>query len=394
MKKLFVLLLAVIMAGCGSETVQQNREVSAADNYRTVCEYIAGYMQPAPGGRYELLRHTDGSADILYTDIATATRKPLGGDTTVEIAHEVVTGIFVRDGYLYHYSHGAPLGMKEEEDEAVLYQYDMDGKLLQACRLGRNIEPDMDSAVVSDGKWLYFTGSELMYENGKVTESTSHIYAVNQENMEIKKVYTPQQAAVDIICGYRNSLVTEVTYYKTDKDGNREFKTGIELLDMKTLERKPLFTTSNLWYSMCDGKLYNPYDTNGSIKIYDLEKQEETTVEVVKDARMLKNGYVAVNIITERYAFLSFEYYNNMPGENYVYDFETDTLSPAPDFCEIPYLYSEESGYYMVQTGYDKVPVAEDFYTVYDIRYALITPEDYHSGTENLIPVTNIIEYR
>jgi len=115
---------------------------------------------------------------------------------------------------------------------------------------------------------------------------------------------------------------------------------------------------------------------------------------LVSDAEMLKNRHIAVNFITDRYAFLYAEYYNNMPGEKYVYDFETDTLSPAPDFCEMPCLYSEESGYYIVQTGYEKVPVAEGFYSVYDIHYSLITPDDYHSGNANLISIKNEIEYR
>ena len=394
MKKLLSVLLALAVVGCSKEPAPRNREVPVAENYYTVCEYIAGYIQPAPGGRYELLRHTDGSADIIYTDIATATRKPLGADTTVEIPHDVVTGIFTRDGYLYHYFHGAPLGMKEENDTAVLYQYTPEGKLLQTCEIGTDIEPDMDSAVVSDGKWLYFSGSELVYEDGKVAESTSHIFAINQDNMEIKKVYSPQQASVDIICGYKGSLVTETEYHSNDKNGNQQSKSRLEILDMETLERKPLSATAGLWYCLCEGKLYNPYDVNGSIKIYDLEKMKETTVVRVKDAEMLKDRHIAVNFITDRYAFLSAEYYNNMPAENYIYDFETDTVYPAPDFCEMPYLYSDKNGYYIVQTGYEKVTVAQGFYSVYDIRYALITPEDYHSGNKNLIPIKNGIQYR
>ena len=394
MKKLLSFLLALAVAGCSKEPVPQNREVPPADNYHTVCEYIAGYMHTAPGGRYELLRHTDGSADIVYTDIATATRKALGADTTVEIPHDVVTGIFYRDGYLYHYFHGAPLGMKEENDTAVLYQYTPEGKLLQTCEIGTDIEPDMDSAIVSDGKWLYFSGSELVYEDGKVAESTSHIFAINQDSMEIKKVYTPQQASVDIICGHKGSLITEIHYYSNDTNGNTWYKSHIEILDMKTLERKPIFTTENLWYTLCEGKLYSPYDINGSIKIYDLEKLEETTVTLVSDAELLKDRHIAVNFATDRYVFLSAEPYTNMPGENYVYDFKTDTLSVAPVFCEMPYLYSSENDCYIVQTGYDKVTVAEGFYSVYDIHYALITPEDYHNGNENLTPIKNEIEYR
>ncbi|MBQ3008551.1 MAG: hypothetical protein IJD80_03075, partial [Oscillospiraceae bacterium] len=301
--------------------------------------------------------------------------------------------IFARDGYLYHYFNGAPPGM-EEDVAAVLYQYDTNGNLLQVCKIGADVELDMNSAVVSDGRCLYFSGREAVCENGKPAERISHIFAIDQENMEIKKVYTPHQATVDIISGYKGSLVAEFEYPGKDKNGDVQFRSRVELLDMKTLERKPLFTTTNLWYNLCEGKLYNPYDVDGGIKIYDLENRKETTVILTDDTEMLKNGHISVNFITDRYVFLSVEYYGNMLTENYIYDFETDGLSPAPDFCGMPCLYPEDSGYYIVQTGEQKVSVSEGFYSVTDIYYSLITPDDYHNGNENLMPIKNEIEYR
>ena len=147
MKRLFVLLLVVLLTACGGK-----------QDCTTLCSYIGGEIQPGPGGWYEVIRHTDDTIDIVYTDILSATRSPLGGDTAIPVPHGAVGGIFVTQTHLYYFDSGFPQAMGITPNPQTLYQFSLTGSLENTIKLPDEIFISTDSAVITDGEMMYFVG--------------------------------------------------------------------------------------------------------------------------------------------------------------------------------------------------------------------------------------------
>ena len=134
MKKLIAVVLAIMLAGCANTPLEEATG-QKQQNFTTVCQYISGEMAGAENGWYEIMRHTDGSADILFTDIATATRTPASQQAKLDTPYGSLGGIFVSDGYVYYYHYGFPPGMNKTENPSCIYQYSADGSLIQSAEL-------------------------------------------------------------------------------------------------------------------------------------------------------------------------------------------------------------------------------------------------------------------
>lgn len=162
MKRLFVFLLALILTACGGQ-----------QEYTTLCSYIGGEIQPGPGGWYEVIRHTDDTIDIVYTDILSATRSPLGGDTAMPVHHGAVGGIFVTQTHLYYFDSGFPQAMGITPNPQTLYQFSLTGSLENTIKLPDEIYISTDSAVITDGEKIWFVSDD--------------VYVFDTENLTFKK---------------------------------------------------------------------------------------------------------------------------------------------------------------------------------------------------------------
>lgn len=154
MKRLFIFMLAVLLTACGGK---QDRT--------TLCSYISGEIQPGPGGWYEVIRHTDDTIDIVYTDISSATRAPLGGDTAMPVPHGAVGGIFVTQTHLYYFDSGFPQAMGITPNPQTLYQFSLAGRLENTVTLPDDIDISIDSAVITDGEMIYFVADSAFSFN-------------------------------------------------------------------------------------------------------------------------------------------------------------------------------------------------------------------------------------
>ena len=143
MKKLFIVLLVLLMTGCGSFP-QKDAAVVDNNGLATVCQRISGEKTSGGNGWYELIRHTDGTADILFTDIATATRAPLAGTKAIDATYGSLSGIFIADGFLYYYFYGFPENMNRPDVYSALYQYDLKGNIIQSVIFDNNIRFSID----------------------------------------------------------------------------------------------------------------------------------------------------------------------------------------------------------------------------------------------------------
>lgn len=150
MKRLFVLLLALLFTACGGK-----------QEYTTLCSYISGRLQLGPGGWYEVVRHTDDTVDIVYTDIQSATRAPLGGDTVMPVPHGAVGGVFATQSHIYYLDCGFPPAMGITPNPQTLYQFTFDGSLENSIILPADIYISTDSAVITDGEKIWFVSDNV-----------------------------------------------------------------------------------------------------------------------------------------------------------------------------------------------------------------------------------------
>ena len=375
MKKLFVILLAFIMTGCNSFP---QRDAGTVENYglTTVCQRISGEKTAGKNGWYELIKHTDGTADITFTDISTATRSPLADATAIDSPYGSLSAVFVADGYVYHYFYGFPESMGKEENNSILYQYDTGGKLLQKKVFEAEEKFTIGSAVVSDGENLYFSG----YGNEKF-----NIYTVNQNNLDAQTFYQSDDQ-FKLTGGYKNQLVLFVI-----KDGKRT----MELLDTFTLERKVLFETRFPWYMLDENRLYNYQDQKGVLKTYSLENGRQSDIRLFDKDDRVNNWQIPYGATGGRYLAVYTSQYEGNYEKAYIYDLHTEKLTEVQRFYgkAVPAKIGDRI-YYLAPASEQRVFLNSGLTERIDYNYIIVSLENLCDGNRNNIKVENQIEYR
>ena len=375
MKKLFSVLLAVLMVGCGN-VAQQGPAVEESKNLTTVCSYLSGEIKGADNGWYEVMRHSDGTADIVYTDVSAGTRSVFGDARSINVPYGSLSAVFVADGYVYHYFYGFPESMGKEENNSILYQYDTDGKLLQTKVFEAEEKFTIGSAVVSDGENLYFSG----YGNEKF-----NIYTVNQNNLEAQTFYQSDDQ-FELTGGYKNQLVLFVI-----KDGKRT----MELLDTFTLERKVLFETRFPWYMLDENRLYNYQDQKSVLKTYSLENGRQSDIRLFDKDDCVNNWQIPYSATGGRYLAVYTSQYEGNYEKAYIYDLHTEKLTEVQRFYgkAVPAKIGNQI-YYLAPASEQRVFLNSGLTERIDYNYIIVSLENLCDGNGNNIKVENQIEYR
>ncbi len=375
MKRILGILLAVVMVGC-SKVAVENTTVDDTKNLTTVCHYLSGDIKGAHGGWYEVVRHSDGTADIVYTDMAQGIRTEFGDYSTINVPYGSLSAVFTADGFVYHYFYGFPESMKKEENNSVLYLYDTDGTLLQSQVFEKDQKFTIGSAVVSDGEKLYFSGCNNEKYN---------IYTVDQSTLEINTLYQSNDQFT-LKGGYKNQLVLFVT-----KDGKRT----IELLDYATLQRKALFETRFSWDMMTSGAMYNYQDNTGTLKTYNLETGRQSDIQLFDKDDCVNNWQIPYSATEDRYLAIYTSQYDGNWEKAYIYDLQTEKLTEIQRFYgkAIPTQISGQI-YYMVPVSENRIFLNNALTERIDYNYIIISLENLIGGKDEKIHIENQIEYR
>lgn len=374
MKKLLAVLLVFLMAGCGSFPP---KDTAAVENngLATVCQRISGEKTPGENGWYELIRHTDGTADILFTDITEATRAPLAGTEAMDAPYGSLSGIFVSDGFLYYYFYGFPETMNKPEVNSALYQYDLKGNLIQSVIFDNNIRFSIDSAVISDGEKLYFCS-----EN----QGKSIIYTVNQQNLDVQKLYESNDSFV-LTGGFENRLILYV----------KGVSNRMESVDITTFERKTLFETKFQWHMLDSSNLYNYQNHRDRLEIYSLKSEKLKTFTNFVKKDVIKNIHLPYPAVNDRYIFIHASLDSGYEEKSYIYDISTGKLTKVTSYADAPLgLCADGQIYFLVPKDKVTILLNGGFNKRTEYNYAIVTLEDYISGKTPAVYVTDKTEYR
>lgn len=374
MKKLIVVLLALMMTGCGSFPLKDSDAVEN-NGLATVCQRISGEKTSGEKGWYELIRHTDGTADILFTDITTATRAPLAGTEAMDAPYGSLSGIFVADGFLYYYFYGFPETMNKPEVNSALYQYDLKGNLIQSVIFDNNIRFSINSAVISDGEKLYFYSDN---------QGKSIIYTVNHIDLKIQKLYESNDNFV-LTGGFENRLVL---YGKGDS--NR-----METLDVATLERELLFETKFQWHILDSSNLYNYQNNTDRLEIYSLKNGMVKTFTDFAKKDNIKNMHLPYPAVNDRYIFIHTSLDSGYEEKSYIYDISAGKLTEVTSYADAPLgLDADGQIYFLVPKDKVTILLNGGFNKRTEYNYAIISLEDYISRKTPAVYVSDKTEYR
>ncbi len=395
MKKLLALIMTALLVACSTSDISdesvQKAEPTENINLTAVCPYISGEIRPGPGGWYEEMHHTDGTTDIIFTDISTGMRKKLSDETTLDTPYGCVTGLFLRDGYLYHYSNGYPITMNKSDNVSALYQFSPDGQLLNSTEYPQDIKFTTFSAVVSDSENLYFAGNNITYNYEKPSSTKRCIYAVNQNDLSVKEIFRSDDCGITLIGGYKNRLILEVT--ETTDEGN--FSRTVELMDITDFSREKLFETRYRWYMLDDKTLYNDYDEKGVLKTYCLDKKKAENITLFDSNSQLNNWNIPVSNIYDGQMFIRTSQYEGNYEKSYVYDYYSKKLTEVTHYYGLPYI-SELNGekYCLITSGTKRVFLNNGISERADNIYAISSFENYIDSKDNIQYVKNEIDYR
>lgn len=394
MKRLLAIILAISLAGCSAAETPDKTAQNITDkniNLTTVCPYVSGEIISGPGGWYEEMHHTDGTTDILFTDISTGVRSVLSEETTLPTPYGCVTGIFFSDGYLYRYSDGYPVSMKKDGNVSSLHQFSADGKLLNQTEYPQEIKFTQYSSVVSDGKNLYFAGNNVTYNGADVTSLSPCIYSVNQQDLSVKEIFRPDAYSIKLIGGHKNNLIVNICR----KDGNNTFIRTVELLDLTDFSSEKLFESRYDWHMLNETKLVNHMDQKGTLKIYDLESRKAEAVTLFGKEDHLNSWVIPAANIYDSRIFIRISQYEGNYEKSYVYDYADNKLTEVIHYYGLPYVSSRNGEKYcLIPQRFIRVFFNNGLTERADYKYVLSPYEDYIGSIENIIDITNEINYR
>ncbi len=383
MKKLFALLLAIILISCITD-----KKDSPADNQRftMICRQIssvASDVWAAENGWYELFRYTDGTADILFTDLSTGVRKPLQNEKIIT-PYGVMNGMFIADNKIYHYSYCYPESLNIEYRPGILYQYSTNGTLLKSVEMEESVLLCMDSAVISDDEFIYLVGEDIKYDRKNLC-----LFSIDTKNLAIKKVYEFDKNVLNLKGCYENSLI--FTSVRQLDEGSKVFP--ILLLDMDTLELSTLCEAETTLEMLNNTKLYQHKNQNTNL-VYDIKKQQYSTLTFFDNANEIK--ILSVSHTAEADGKLIIKTQQGDLLKDYVYDYYSGKLAPVKWYYhDMPYyLNNGQTGYFLVPTSKEKHPLPGLPVNTNDRTFAIITAEDYYNGVDNPVYVKNEIDYR
>lgn len=380
MKKLLAFMLAVLLTGCSGDvqevTTTEDTTAENTANLTTVCHSLSGEIKGGENGWYEVMRHSDGSADLIYTDIETGIRAEFGQYSTINAPYGSLSAVFAADGFVYHYFYGFPESMNKAENSGFLYQYDTQGNFLQALVLDKRTKFPIGSSVVSDGEKLYFSG----YDGEK-----SNIYSIKQSKLEPEIIYQSDDRFT-LYGGYENRLVLFVI-----KDGTRTMET----LDMATLERKVLLQTKFPWKMLDDSRLYSYQDSPGILKIYDLETDIRKDTKLFSETDCVNSWQIPYPAADGRYLSVYTSQYEGNLEKAYIYDLQTEKLAEVQRFYgkAIPAAIGEEV-YCIAPVNEDRIYLNNALTERIDYNYIIISLENLLAGNSHKTAVENQIDYR
>ncbi|MBQ5325698.1 MAG: hypothetical protein J6K80_00725, partial [Oscillospiraceae bacterium] len=351
----------------------------------TVCRQVSARMsdvQSTKDGWYELFKHTDGTAEILYTDLATGVRKPLRTDNPIVTPYGIMNGMFIADNRIYHYSYAYPQSMNIEYRPGIMYQYSTDGKLLNRVEMDGSIVLDMGSAIVYDGKYIYITGEDIKSGNDNLC-----LYSINTLNMDVEKIYSFDETVIRLDGCYENSLVFDAMRLN---DNQPDYY--IMALDIDTLKVKTLFDPVSSMVQL-GNKLFFEHNKRNINITYDVTTQKYGEMKFFDNASGI--NILSISRTAENDGKLLIKTRRGEELKDYVYDFNTGKISPVNwYYYDTPYfLDGAEADYFLVPMGKAKHSLPGLHVSVSDRTFAIIAAEDYYSGKDNLIYVKNEIIY-
>lgn len=382
MKRLFALLLAFIMVACSADVKNKDN-----DNLQltTVCRQVSARMsdiQSTKEGWYELFKHTDGTAEILFTDLATGVRKPLHTEFPIITPYGIMNGMFIADNKIYHYSYAYPESMNIEYRPGIMYQYSTDGKLLNTVEMDESVLLDMSSAVVYDGKFIYISGEDLNAGNDNLC-----LYSINTENMNVEKIYSFDETIVRLDGCYKNNLIfTSIVR----KENTPEYY--IMLLNIDTMEMTALCKPETTMVQLGDDMFFENNRRNIN-RTYDITTQQYGEIKFFDDDSGI--NILSISLTAEHDGKLLIKTRHGEELKDYVYDFTTGKIKPLNwYYYDMPYfLDGEDTDYFLLPTGKEQHPLPGLPVSVKDRTFAIITADDYYNGKDNLIHVQNEINY-
>ncbi|MBR4036244.1 MAG: hypothetical protein IKJ05_05895 [Oscillospiraceae bacterium] len=381
MKKLCILLLALILAGCSTNLTAENTNKELV----TVCRQVSARMsdvQSTEDGWYELFKHTDGTAEILFTDLSTGIRKPLQTENPIVTPYGIMNGMFIAGDKIYHYSYAYPESMNIEYRPGILYQYSTDGKLMNSVEMDEAVVLDMGSAVVYDGKHIYITGEDMNTGN-----DTLCLYSINTVSMGVEKIYSFDESIMRLDGCYKNSLIFEAM---THNDNKPDY--CIMILDMDTMEMKTLFTPESSMVQLGE-KLFFEHNKKNINATYDVTTRNYGKMKFFDDSSGINIMFLSRTAEADGKLLIKTRQGEEL--KDYVYDFNTGKTSQVNwYYYDMPYfLDGKDTDYFLVPIAKEDHPLQELPVNARDRKFAIITAEDYYNGKDNLMYVKNEINY-
>ncbi len=337
------------------------------------------------GCAYTIIRHSD-TIEIGIIDLETATIKPLGEETAVEKVG--AASLFFTDGYLYLVQNDS-IHSYSGKVYQNWYQFSPDGKLLNNITVPDYIV-GIGTDFVSDGKKIYFTGSDM--------EENEGIISIDHETMTVENFYDYDDDSDYMLMGASNDrfVIKEIVVSKAD-DGVLWQKSNYFLLDPQTYEKEYIIEQSDYLRELFgDNYITCPAD-GGGIEVYNITSGESTVISLPQ----AEKGFLHYNyelLLTQNH-FLP-KYFDAETREKEIYyicNTQTGSYLEIDGSTAIkgvlPNIAACVDGYYLTETPGDIITVPNGKEVV-DFSYSWIKVSDLLSGKQNYTPITKKFEYR
>lgn len=441
-KKIFCVLLVVCMAaglfacadGSKSDIISGDENTANKSNKNGVTYTLLGYIMSVNkvctgSGYYDIVTHTDGSANMMYTDFATAHRMYLSSE--VNSAHDtaedtsyiqyMLRGInaYGTPNYLYAVKDGTPALAEEygEEGQCYFEQMSYTGENHRRLYLEPTAYISSNGQLAYDGENIimvvinYTKGTDLMRDS----EYEQYLAALNEEtgketrlyNLDTDFTYGIVGAGVDCLFlrGFRQVRNTETNEIR------QEF--NLISINPQTGEKKELFFCDDYsknihWINYERQMCYLNFEKNQFIALSENGTETVLCENVIPDKQNYDGARVYCSEpIDNKIIFVTGQIGN---AENvksmydmekwfyFVLDMNNKTVTESKSFIDGEYIPVEVVGdeYYMVFYGRTSIPytTTDEQGNVYPhdaggAKRWLIKKDDYWSGNMQLIEITD-----
>lgn len=230
------LVIGIFITGCTQSIVGSEGKIVNEPSKARGLEIItsqnglfASQYAFTQNGFYEIIEHSTGEGNILYTDFASNERMYLSGDLGLATDDKNNTSyidnisegssIAVTDKNIFILKRGSPKdNSKDESKRTIIEKRDITGGGLEKIYFESSVTLSEGSAVAYDGEYLFFAVTEYSFDNNKAVNGQAKILQLNVDTMKLETVYEFAEGDfVDIKGASEDSLILRKNYFDKEK---------------------------------------------------------------------------------------------------------------------------------------------------------------------------------